>query len=642
MKLSTFRTILTLLMLMFFLMASVGFAEDYLVIKKKSGPTQKVPLNFPPDQIESFQVESGPNTQPSNAGAQLNPTGGDGKNVQAPGERPATTSDEGQVSNSGSKVLIQEPQEFKRGPQIKQGQGPGISGPTRHTAPGPERAVPFNGPDQTHPRPSSGVEQRPVSTTTQGQGTSNQQPATTRSVFNVGIFKLPDNIAALPDFSAFKPFKVLATDRIDLDPAKGENEPSDLPAKMDDTGLRFMGTFLVSGEGLFRWRVESKDGVRLSIDDKTIIENDGVHQAASKDGYIHLAEGVHSIILDSFNSKGAPMLKLFVQGPTGQEQLFSISNGLLGWKEPTKPYDVLWGHIYFVPQGNYPEGPDFGKLTPVGRLIAPQLDIVGGNFPGIPGRRDMIGLKYQGFFNVEGAGIFAFRLIADNFAKLMIGKNPIVEMTKGSKNEQGVTGWAFLQQGSYPIVVDYFHPQGEPKLQLFVTQPTKPEELFSPAHTLTGFPADSGKLSLIPAFVYFVPTNTKKMPNFNKLSPAGMFFTKSIDYPIDRGTREFPGIPKREEWFGIRFYVKFSLSEQEAGTYKFRIVCDDSARLIIGKKMVVNAEGGGGKPVTQSGSVELTPGSHEMFLDYLQTTGPDGVQLFITPPSGQEKIFSFD
>ena len=356
----------------------------------------------------------------------------------------------------------------------------------------------------------------------------------------------------------------------------------------------------------------------------------------------HLAEGVHSVILDSFNSKGAPFLKLFAQPPTGQEQLFSISNGLLGWKEPSKPYDVLWGHIYFVPQGNYPEGPDFAKLTPVGRLIASQLNIVEGNFPGIPGRRDMIGLKYQGFFNVEGAGIFAFRLIADNFAKLMIGKNPIVEMTKGSKSDQGVTGWAFLQQGSYPIVLDYFHAQGEPRLQLFVTQPTKPEALFSPANTLTGFPADSGKLSLIPAFVYFVPTNTKKMPNFNKLSPAGMFFTKSIDYPIDRGTREFPGIPKREEWFGIRFYVKFSLSDQEAGTYKFRIVCDDSARLIIGKKMVINAEGGGGKPVTQSGSVELTTGSHEMFLDYLQTTGQDGVQLFITPPGGQEKIFSFD
>jgi len=31
-----------------------------------------------------------------------------------------------------------------------------------------------------------------------------------------------------------------------------------------------------------------------------------------------------------------------------------------------------------------------------------------------------------------------------------------------------------------------------------------------------------------------------------------------------------------------------------------------------------------------------------MFLDYLQTTGPNGLQLFITPPGGEEKVFSFE
>ncbi|MGC8602923.1 MAG: PA14 domain-containing protein [Desulfomonilaceae bacterium] len=630
MKLSISRILLLIFLLLTFLEVTMVSGEDYLVIKKKSGPTQKVPLNFPPDQIESFQVESSPSQQPQEGGALQESSGVPDKEAQTPVE--------GKVSTSGSSVSP-ETKTLNKGPQIKQ--GPTFSGPTRRTL-GSENAIPLKGSDQSQPKPLTETEKRPAVNTAQNQGPSNLQAVSTRSNFNVALFKLPENVVGLPDFSAFKPFKVLTTDRIDIDPARGQNEPAGLPEKIDDIGLRFIGTFIVSGEGLFRWRVQSKDGIRLNIDDKTIIENDGVHPPASKDGFTHLAEGVHSIILDSFNSKGTPLLKLFVQPPTGEEQLFSIGNGLDGWKEPAKPYDVLWGHIYFVPQGNYPEGPDLNKLSPVGRLIAPKLDIMGGTIPGIPGRTDMIALKYQGFFNVEGAGIFAFRLIADNFAKLMIGKNPIVEMTKGSKNDQGATGWAFLQQGSYPITLDYFHAKGEPKLQLFVTQPTKPEELFSPAQTLAGFAADSGKLSLIPAFVYFLPANTRKMPNFNKLSPAGMFFTKAIDYPLDRGTREFPGVPKREEWFGIRFYVKFSLSDQEAGTYKFRIVCQDSARLIIGKKMVLNAEGSATKPATQSGSVELTPGSHEMFLDYLQTTGPNGLQLFITPPGGQEKIFSFE
>jgi len=253
----------------------------------------------------------------------------------------------------------------------------------------------------------------------------------------------------------------------------------------------------------------------------------------------------------------------------------------------------------------------------------------------------MVGIRYQGYFKVDGAGIFAFRLVADNFARLTIGKSPVAEVVGGLKADpQGKLGWAFLQQGSYPIAVDYFHPTGDQRLELYVTQPDKSEEVFSPVNPLVGYSSDAGQVSLVPAFVYFLKPGTKKLPNFNKLSPSGMFFAKSIDFPLDRGTREFPGVPKRDEWFGLRFYVKFSLSEQESGTYKFRVIAKDAARLIIGKKMVVNAEGPG-RIQDQSGSVDLQPGSHEMFLDFLQTTGPNALQLYITPPGGQEKIFAF-
>ncbi len=632
MKLSMFRVVSLLVVLAAFFTVDSVFSEDFLVIKKKSGATQKIPLDFSPEQIESFQVETGPKGQPAETVAP--------KQTFSTSATESRPSSEGPAETSRPSIFSPDSQPIKKGPQSGQTTTP--SGPTRQLT-SPEKPAPIKSIDQSQAKPVPGGDSGSASSTKVGTGGGIQQPSPVQSSFSVSVYKLPENIAALPDFSAFKPLVSLNTERIFLDPAKGQQEPSGLPEKLDDMGIRFIGTFLVSREGLFRWRVESKDGVRLHVDDKTLIENDGIHPTSSKEGFIHLAEGVHSIILDSFNSKGAPLLKLFVQPPMGQEEIFTINKSLVGWQEPAKPYDVLWGHIYFVPQGNYPEGPDFNKLNPIGRLIASQLDIEGGEIPGIPGRKDMIGLKYQGFFNVEGAGIFAFRLLSDHFAKLTIGKSAIVELPKGSKSDSpGSIGWAFLQQGSYPITLEYFHPQGEPKLQLFVTQPTSPEELFSPARTLTGFSQESGKLSLIPAFVYFVPPNTKKMPSFNKMSPAGMFFTKAIDYPIDRGSKEFPGIPKREEWFGIRFYVKFSLSDQESGTYKFRVVCNNSARLIIGKKMVINAEGSGVKTVNQSGSAELTPGSHEMFLDYLQTTGPNGLQLFITPPGGEEKIFSFE
>ncbi|MFH1113054.1 MAG: hypothetical protein V1792_03965 [Pseudomonadota bacterium] len=630
MKTSFLKVLTAALILAVSLGGGPGFGDDYLIIKKKDGSTQKVPLRFPAGDIDAFDVETAPADRDEPGARQAQPApepqpeSVPGERAVPRGETPADDSPSGpqpQEPSSSSPFIIEKQQSTR--PSDEKQIAPQRSGPGRGPV-GPKRT---EAPPETVKKPVSG----PVSAASPGG----------KGTFSVNVYKLPDDVKALPDFSAFRPQATLVSDTIDLEP--GKTTLNGMPEDTSGMGLRFVGVFLVAGEGIFRWRLQSKDGSRMHIDDKTLIENDGIHEVSAKTGYIHLAEGVHTVIVDSFNSKGSPLLKLFVQPPMGSEEIFSINRGLAGWKEPEKPYDVLWGQVYFLPKGPYPDGPDFSRFSPIGRLITPDLGISGDKgFEGLPGRTNMVGIKYQGFFNVEGAGVFAFRLATDNFARLVIGKDAIVEVTDGDKRgAKGKLGWAFLQQGSYPVGVDYFHEKGEPRLELFVTQPQKEEEVFAPSRTLTGYSGDAGKLSLIPAFVYFLKPGTKTLPNFNKMSPAGMFFTKAVDYPLDRGSTTFPGVPQRDQWLGLRFYVKFSLSEQETGSYGFRVVCRDGARLIVGKKVVLNAEGVG-KVREASGKIDLTAGSHEMFLDYFQTTGPNGLQMFITPPGGEEKVFAFN
>ncbi|MBI5249271.1 MAG: hypothetical protein HY912_07235, partial [Desulfomonile tiedjei] len=387
--------------LMLLLTVIPGYGEDYLIIKKKGGPTQRVPLNFAPDQIESLQVEPGTSSGAPQEKAEEPP-----KALQQETERPGTP--------PSAKIL-------------RKGEPGPTRGPTQAT---PEEDSEIEEPSQKPIQPQ--VQQKPSRSDTVPSAPKKVEsappPAPGRG-FSVNMYKLPDNIRAIPDYSAFRPTGTTITDKINLEPSKGEKEPSGLPESMDGLGLRFMGMFMTTGEGIFRWRLQSKDGARLHIDDKTLIENDGIHDASSKVGYLHLAEGTHSVILDSFNSQGSPVLKLYLQPPIGPEQVFSLSNGASGWKEPEKPYDVLWGQVYFVPKGNYPEGPDFGRLSPIGRIIAPELNFSGGTgLVGLPGKSEMVGVRYQGFFNVQGAGIFAFRLVADNFARLTIGKQAITEV----------------------------------------------------------------------------------------------------------------------------------------------------------------------------------------------------------------------
>jgi hypothetical protein len=61
--------------IVFFGAMALSHADDYLVIKKKGGPTQKVPLNFSPEEIESFQVESAPASKPSAGAETQEPSG---------------------------------------------------------------------------------------------------------------------------------------------------------------------------------------------------------------------------------------------------------------------------------------------------------------------------------------------------------------------------------------------------------------------------------------------------------------------------------------------------------------------------------------------------------------------------------------
>ncbi|MEJ2716871.1 MAG: hypothetical protein P8182_06990, partial [Deltaproteobacteria bacterium] len=291
------------------------------------------------------------------------------------------------------------------GPMIQE-KGPGVTAPPRE-GPGPvmkkeapaERGEPLPGEPAAREKAPALEKAPPITRKPVGGPAGGPAAERDTGTFTVNVYKLPDNIKELPDYSALRPEKVLTAEKINMLPAKGEMQPAGIPQDTNGMGLRFMGMFVVSGEGIFRWRVFAKDGVRMHVDDKTLIENDGIHEADSKTGYIHLAQGVHSIIVDSFNASGQPTLQLFVEPPLGQEQIFSIAQGLQGWREPKKPYDVLWGQVYFVPQGKYPKGPDFNRISPIGRVIAPDLSISGGEgFPGLPGRKDMVGLRYEGFF----------------------------------------------------------------------------------------------------------------------------------------------------------------------------------------------------------------------------------------------------
>ena len=113
------------------------------------------------------------------------------------------------------------------------------------------------------------------------------------------------NWATLPDFSALKP---KATGRcVDFDLG--------VAARKDTFGLQFRGHLRIDREGDYTFHLTSDDGSRLTLDDKVVVRNDGIHPAGESSGAVRLAAGMHRFVVDYFDGGGQTELGVEYEGP---------------------------------------------------------------------------------------------------------------------------------------------------------------------------------------------------------------------------------------------------------------------------------------------------------------------------------------
>lgn len=140
--------------------------------------------------------------------------------------------------------------------------------------------------------------------------------------------------------------------------------------------------------------------------------------------------------------------------------------------------------------------------------------------------------------------------------------------------------------------------------------------------------------------IYFLPENTRKLPDFDEIEPTGTVYAEKIDIPKRRFEEGFPGIDDRFEWFGVVYAGTFDVAQ--AGEHKFRLLSDDGSKLWIDGELIIDNDGQH-PPKEKTGKVDLDAGEHEVVVEYFQ--GPRhhiALQLFVTPPGGEETLFSVE
>ncbi|HTW63058.1 MAG TPA: PA14 domain-containing protein [Bryobacteraceae bacterium] len=141
--------------------------------------------------------------------------------------------------------------------------------------------------------------------------------------------------------------------------------------------------------------------------------------------------------------------------------------------------------------------------------------------------------------------------------------------------------------------------------------------------------------------VYHIHRNTKKLPNFEKMKPAGAaIYTSSLNVPPQDFKQGFPGVTKRIEWFAIDYTGRFWINKPAA--YTFSLMSDDGAKLYIDDQTVIDNDGQH-PPQEKTGMIELAPGVHRIRVSYFQ--GPRfaiALVLKIAGPGEQMRVFSTD
>lgn len=148
-------------------------------------------------------------------------------------------------------------------------------------------------------------------------GYSTQRPSNPPTAIKGVRFKYYEgNWNKLPNLSTVVPTSIGTTDSISLKAAPKNN----------NFALVFETSIKIEKPGKYKFYVTSDDGSLLYINDKILINNDGVHTPRQKSKSIDLGAGYQKIRVDYFQSRKGKTLQVDFEGPKIKRQDLNKSN----------------------------------------------------------------------------------------------------------------------------------------------------------------------------------------------------------------------------------------------------------------------------------------------------------------------------
>lgn len=164
------------------------------------------------------------------------------------------------------------------------------------------------------------------------------------------VYLIKPDAEELPNFKRLHPLGTVYTTSLRVTPRSFLQGFPGITDRFEWFAIDYTGRFWVETPGVFRFRLLSDDGAKLHIDDKLLIDNDGMHAPMTTEGSAELSRGVHRIRVSYFQGpREMVALVLSVTRPENENWKIFDTND---FPPPADPAEWAAGTIRKVQRGS--------------------------------------------------------------------------------------------------------------------------------------------------------------------------------------------------------------------------------------------------------------------------------------------------
>lgn len=420
-----------------------------------------------------------------------------------------------------------------------------------------------------------------------------------------------NNFTMMPDFASFTPAKSGVTSGYNID----------VSGKSENFAIEFSSLITIPSDGNYTFYTNSDDGSKLYIDNKLVVDNDGLHGPREISGSVGLKKGNHIIRVEYFQQTGGKLLTVSYAGngiskrQIPQTSLFTMPDEKL--LPAVNTGSVTNGLKYKYYEGTYSVMPDFKGLDPVAEGYTSSFDLSKAVLS------EYYLLEFEGYIDVPSDGSYNFYTVSDDGSMLYID-DVLVVNNDGAHHAIEKSGTVGLKAGRHTIRLEYFQRSGGQTLNAYYSGPNL-NKTEIPSTAL--FVADDFKKGL--NYKYYEQGGLSSIPDFTSLTPVKTGVANQVDLtPAVRSTSfllEFDG------------YIKIPAD----GEYTFYLTSDDGSMLYINDALSIDNDGAH-SAVTKKKKSYLTEGYHPIKVEYFQQGGGKGLSFEIEGPGMSKRIVTAD